>query len=359
MSNQQSAGNTSFAPNQRFPLADNMDNIDKIERMWRAQWPEFSWLTVPGDESSRCYQMFAPDISRVGYGNKGFQKDNKDRWQVYAVMCPQQGMWIPVIQGTLNIEVTVTSAGGWVTENPMVIDSQITVAPKIWFSPDTMQTKLVQLLWNLFKWSGIPFPLSKQDNPITINTYGVDSKDQPTKSPVLNIVNGQDPNFPVPAFAIHSSFDEDGMIAACVVYLSVEIGEMNLTGNSIADEFNTLVMEIFNIASGNLLLNKNVLSWNVWALAPEAVYTPEWKQHADYWRFSIDVNHRSPEGNGRDPRYFNGKPFNALASAICSKLEELKEFILKYFSGAPNFQEAIDEIDSLITGSTNEQPQFL
>jgi len=46
---------------------------------------------------------------------------------------------------------------------------------------------------------------------------------------------------------------------------------------------------------------------------------------AEHWRFSIDVNHRSPAGSGRNPKYFNGKPFSPEAALICKKLKELKD----------------------------------
>src|ERR1700722_2285536 len=49
---------------------ENMAHIDRITRMLRAKWPEFSWETTKGDPSTRMYQMFAPDISRLGYDNK-------------------------------------------------------------------------------------------------------------------------------------------------------------------------------------------------------------------------------------------------------------------------------------------------
>lgn len=320
----QNTDKASSASNQRFPLADNMDNIGNIKRMWRAQWPEFSWLTVPGDSTSRCYQMFAPDISRVGYGDP--DPANNNRCSVYSIMCPQQGIWIQAIEGTLNVEVTVTSSGGWVIEDPMTIDAQITIQPKIWFSPDTMQNNtLVKLLWQLFSNAGIPFPSSKA-NAIKLNGYGVDQQDQPVKSGVLNIQNGLDPNYPVPSFAQHKDPDIYNQKASVWVYLGVEIGEVISSGNDIADWFNELVMDIFNLASGNLLQYQNVLSWNVWALSPEEVYTPEWQSHADYWRFSLDVNHRSPEGNGRNPQYFNGTPFNPLIAAITNKLQELRRY---------------------------------
>ena len=50
---------------------DNLDNIDSIKRQQRVLWPEFTWLTVQGEPKSRCFQMFAPDVSRAGYGNTG------------------------------------------------------------------------------------------------------------------------------------------------------------------------------------------------------------------------------------------------------------------------------------------------
>lgn len=322
MENLKNPDGSPYEEGQRFPLSDNLDEITHIKRMWRAQWPEFSWLTVPGDEQSRCYQMFAPDISRVGYGVPDPTNDNK--CEVYSIMCPQQGIWIEPIEGTLNIEVTVTSSGGWVTEDPMVMDAQITIKPTIWFSPDSVQNKpLIKKLWELFEDSGIPFPSSKA-KAIRLNAYGVNKQDQPVTSPVLNIVNGKDPNYPVPSFAQHNEPDEYGQEAAVVVYLGVEIGDVISTGNEIADWFNNLIMDIFNIGSGNLLQSGNVLSWNVWALSPEEVYTPEWENHADYWRYSIDVNHRSPNGDGRNPQYFNGEPFSPKTALICDKLEELK-----------------------------------
>lgn len=358
MENSQNPDQETYLENQRFDLSDNLDHIPKIKRMWRAQWPEFSWLTIPEDENSRCYQMFAPDISRVGYGDPDPSNDNK--CEVYSIMCPQQGIWIEPIEGTLNIEVTVTSSGGWVTEDPMVMDAQITIKPAIWFSPDTVQNKpLIKALWDLFEDSGIPFPSSKE-NAIRLNAYGVNQKDQPEKTPVLDITNGMDPNYEVPSFAQHydpNIYDEE---AAVVVYLGVEIGSVISTGNEIADWFNNLIMDIFNLASGNLLQNGNVLSWNVWALAPEEVYTREWEMHADYWRFSLDVNHRSPDGNGRNPQYFDGSPFNPKTALICEKLEELKNKLSHSAFKNTTIVKGIDALlESILDGDCHGEVAFL
>ena len=54
-----------------LPMLDNMANIDQLDRQQAVLWPEFSWETVPGDPASRCFQMFAPDISRIGYTDAG------------------------------------------------------------------------------------------------------------------------------------------------------------------------------------------------------------------------------------------------------------------------------------------------
>jgi len=51
-------------------IQDNLDNIPKLQRQQKVVWPEFSWESEPGKEDTkRCYQMFAPDISRLGYTN--------------------------------------------------------------------------------------------------------------------------------------------------------------------------------------------------------------------------------------------------------------------------------------------------
>ena len=47
------------------------------------------------------------------------------------------------------------------------------------------------------------------------------------------------------------------------MYVSVEIGQLVSTSHAVADRFNQLVMEVFNLDSDNLLQYQNVLSWNV------------------------------------------------------------------------------------------------
>ena len=134
-----------------LPLLQNMANIDLLDRQQAVLWPEFSWETVPGDPSSRCYQMFAPDISRIGYTDTG---------RIYSIICPQQGAYSPSL-GCLNVEVSVTGQRGWVDETTRKMAADMTVEGKIWFSPSATQSPLVQLLWALFAGSDLPFPASK------------------------------------------------------------------------------------------------------------------------------------------------------------------------------------------------------
>ena len=55
-----------------LPLLDNMANIDLLQRQQGVEWPEFSWETEKGQaDPKRCFQMFAPYISRLGYTDTG------------------------------------------------------------------------------------------------------------------------------------------------------------------------------------------------------------------------------------------------------------------------------------------------
>lgn len=65
------------------------------------------------------------------------------------------------------------------------------------------------------------------------------------------------------SFANHSSYNIYNQLAAQVVYVSVEIGQLVSTSHAVAERFNQLVMEVFNLDSDNLLQYQNVLSWNV------------------------------------------------------------------------------------------------
>jgi hypothetical protein len=270
-------------------MTDNMANIDRIQRQQKVLWPEFSWATKPGSSDiERCFQMFAPDISRIGYDDKG---------QSFSIICPQQGLWIKDIL-CLNVEVTVTGQRGWVDEPNKVLAADMTVEGKIWFTPRGYQSKLVKVLWDAMEaLAHHKFPLTKE-RAIRVNTYLPDHPDQP----IFPLLQGETDRFTSPEFTKHPE-------AYAVAHIDVEIGEAILTGDPVVDEFNKLIMNIFNIGSGNMLQKKNVLTWNVRFDYPELADTTEWRAHAEKWRKSIDSNLGSPEGEGTSARYADGTYF--------------------------------------------------
>ncbi|MDO3643975.1 hypothetical protein [Mucilaginibacter sp. L3T2-6] len=284
-----------------LPFLGNLDNIPNITRMLRAKWPEFSWETTPGDATTRMYQMFAPDISRLGYDNTG---------RVWSIICPQQGVYFPTLGATLNIEVTVTGNRGWIDETAdkdVLFASDITIKPTIWFSPDSVDGIFWQQLLKLNKLWNNTLPLSKEKG-IRINATDENGL------PDIQVRMGERIDWPFPDRAKHWRD-----YAWAVANLAVRIGNIDSTGNAKADEFNSWVMDLFNIGSGNLLLAGNVLTWNLWAGSPELVNQEEWKNHAAYWRYSIDVNHRPPEGEGTSIADFNGNPFNPGEGVLYAK----------------------------------------
>lgn len=293
-----------------LPMLDNMANIDLLQRQQAVKWPEFSWETVVGDPSSRCFQMFAPDISRLGYTDKG---------RVYSIICPQQGTCSPSF-GCLNVEVTVTSQRGWANETNREMAADMTVEGKIWFSPSAKQNAIVQFLWTLFATSGLPFPSDKA-HAIRVTTH----KRGDPKQPIFPVLKGESTLFKSPDFARHTD------VAWTVANIDVEIGPIIKTGNQVVDDFNQLIMDVFNLASGNLLLSGNVLSWNVWFESPQLVDRTEWREHAEKWRESIDADHGSPDGDGTSPRYFDGRPFKPVDALIEEEIKKIIDYLKNHF----------------------------
>ncbi|SDH66418.1 hypothetical protein [Chitinophaga filiformis] len=294
-----------------LPMLDNMDNIDLLERQQSVEWPEFSWETEKGKpDTKRCFVMFSPDISRIGYDDYG---------RVYSIICPQQGIWIPGI-GCLNVEVTVTGQRGWVDEpnREFNLAADMTVEGKIWFSPSAKQNLFVKLLWSLFRKSSLPFP-SEKAHAIKVTTHEFQNPAQP----IFPVRRGESSLFVSPEFARHPH-------AWGVGNVEVEIGPIVKTNHEIVDEFNTLVMDLFNLASGNMLQRGNLLSWNVWFTEPCLVNKEEWRTHAERWRHSIDEDHGSPTGPGRAPKFFNGEDFHPIKERIEEKIQEIIDWILHH-----------------------------
>lgn len=89
-------------------------------------------------------------------------------------------------------------------------------------------------------------------------------------------------------------------------------------------------MAIFNLATGNLLAQGNILTWNVWVDAPTIVNQAEWKAHAEKWRHSIDTGHGSPDGPGSLPRYCDGTPFEPIDAVLEKELDLIKAWLKKH-----------------------------
>jgi hypothetical protein len=295
-------------------LLGNMDNIPLLQRQQAVDCPEFSWETVLGDEKSRCFQLFAPYISRLGYTDEG---------RVYSIICPQQGACSPSL-GCLNVEVTVTGQRGWVIEDEdpdkRQFAADMTVEGKIWFSPSALLNNwLTKRLWTLLEGSKQPFPFNKA-NAIRIPTFDPGNPDQP----IFPIRVGESSAFTSPNFAKHPK-------SWAVGNLGVEIGTIETTHNELADDFNALIMEIFNLASGNMLKTGNVLTWNLWFKAPGLVNQTEWSTHAERWRESIDADHGSPHGNATSAKYFDGRLFSPEKEILEMEKNRIRTFLEKHF----------------------------
>jgi hypothetical protein len=306
-----STSNPAFAyPNpdlSSLAMEDNLDNIPKLQRQQKVVWPEFSWESEPGkNDTKRCYQMFAPDISRLGYTDEG---------KVYSIICPQQGFTSPNL-GSMNVEVTVTGNRGWANESTKDLAADMSVVGKIWFSPSANENKLVKDFLENFESEDLPFPSSKA-NAIIIETFKPGHPDQIE----FPLTIGASKDFPIPAFAKHEG------VSWALGHLGVEIGPIRKTGIEKVDKFNQFILDIFNIAAGNMLKEGNTLTWNVWFTAPELVDTKEWEDHAEKWRESINADHGSPDGPGTVARYFDGSPFLPLKELIENELPNILNFI--------------------------------
>ena len=293
-----------------LPILSNMANIPKLKRQQKMVWPEFSWLTELGNEDSRCYQMFAPDISRVGYDDSG---------RVYSIICPQQGASSPF--GSLNVEVTVTGNRGWVNETSKEIAADMGVKGKIWFAPSALKNELIKSILNHFNAEGLKFPFNK-DNAIVMETSIPGNPNQP----IFPLTTGITQDFKIPDFA--QWWDKSWSVA----HLGVQIGKIETKPNEkeIVKDFNQLFMDLFNVASGNMLKEGNILTWNTWFTAPEFVNQTEWQNHADCWRYSIEVDNVSPTGPGSIKRYYNGSSFNPKEELVNEELTKFYAFVEKH-----------------------------
>ena len=268
-------------------MLKNMDNIDLLQRQQDVLWPEFSWESEPGNrDPKRCHQMFAPDISRLGYTDQG---------RVYSIICPQQGVESPSF-GSINLEVTVTGQRGWVDEGTRWLACDMSVEARAWFAPGYNEQPAVKLLWKLLDDLGHDFPISK-DKAVVVSAH----KPGDPKQPIFPLSKGESTRFVAPEFARHHDK------AWSVGHLEAEIGTIEPTHHTAVDDFNQLVVDIFNMSSGNMLKAGNVLTWNVWFDQPQLVDQQEWRDHAEKWRKSIDIDHTSPDRHRTPARFHRWK----------------------------------------------------
>jgi hypothetical protein len=310
----------------RIPITKNLDNIDKITRMQKIFWPQFSWLAVPGDESTRLYNLFANDISRLGYDDEG---------RIWSIICPQRGFELPLL-GTLMLEVTVTGVRGWVDEDTRSACADIGVVGILWIEPDI--NPFAQLFGFLLETFDFPFSKLKAAK---VHGHAVG---KPYEE-FWRMSNGTDPFFFHPESMQH--WDE----AYSVYHLQVEMGDQILTNIPIVDDFNELLIKAFNVGSGNILMKGQKVAWNVWPNEPEVVDTEEWKKHAEKWFHSITVKHTYPTGDYKDnPTYFDGTEFNPLENTneIEAVLGDLKRFLTKHFKTIEKEAETSDEKEDLL-----------
>ncbi|MGB1252780.1 MAG: hypothetical protein ACPG8W_19355 [Candidatus Promineifilaceae bacterium] len=261
-------------PPEEVPIYDNMHNIDKLQRQQKVIWPEFSWETRMGKKDpKRCFQMFASDISRIGYDNKG---------RVWSIMCPQQGVCVHGV--CLNVEVTVTGQRGWVNEDDRDVSlaADMTVEGKIWFAPGSHDHWFVKAIWSIFDGLGSgQFPFTKE-HAIRVSTHMLNKPEHP----IFTVRKGLSDRFDAPEFTTHY-----GDKLWTVGHIDVQIGSVISTGDPEVDRFNQSIVDIFNMGSGNMLQKDNTLTWNVWFTPPEIVDQEEWAEHAETWRESMDVDH--------------------------------------------------------------------
>jgi hypothetical protein len=288
-----------------LPMLGNMDNILLLQRQQKVKWPEFSWESVLGEPEFRCFQMFAPYISQLGYTDEG---------RVYSIICPQQGVWLGD-KVCMNVEVTVTGQRGWVDETTRELAGDMTVEGRIWFTPGQHQGMAFQDAWILLKHLEPHFPMEKE-NAIRVTTHMRGNPDQP----IFPIRTGKDTLFESPDFAKHPE-------AWTLGNLDVEIGPIKKINDPVVDDFNTLVMEAFNLGAGNMLLSGNVLSWTVWFTEPQFVNQVAWREHAERWRKSIDAHHGSPYGPGTKARYFDGTPFSPVEAEVERVFKEIEQYV--------------------------------
>jgi len=312
--------NTNFA----YPTVDlssidvttNMANIDKLTRMQKFKWPEFSWEMVPGQEDTRVFKTFEENISRLGYDNEG---------KVWSIICPQDGFKSYI--GDLNVEVSVTGVRGWHDEIARSTGVDMSVKGVFWISANNSEEAhpifrvLLDLISDL---TDLPFSKSTAIQVLT-NMPG-------TGESLFALRDGADPDYNAPHFKTHWN---EGAYAQ--VYLQAQVGRIVVRDGQtqVVTDFNELFIAIFNLAAGNMFKFENVLSWNIWGVSPEIVNQTEWQNHAEHWRESYNDNHQT-EDEGSELLYYDGAIASPFTNGLflLDQVDLILTFIEDHFDSA-------------------------
>ena len=183
-----------------------------------------------------------------------------------------------------------------------------------------------------------------------------------TKEKFITVKKNKNPAIKVPKN--HSHEKE----AYTVSYLEATIGKMKKTNNKLIDDFNELLLEAMNIYTGNIFKEGSKLSWNLWMSCPQQVSQKEWKDHANYWRESIDSDLGYPTGEETIPENKNGKKFQPdleygiqeLATFIEKNIEsEVKNVVNKVESEVKNVVNKVEsEVKNVVNKVESEVKDF-
>ena len=252
------------------PIMDNHCNDQKLQRMQKVKYPEFSWLEDKADPSSRRYVKFYDDISRMGYTNTG---------RVYSIICPQIGFDLSRIGlcGTFNIEIHVDKTRGWVDEDTRTVCGDLTLYAIVWIDMNDAEKAKYPIRAKLQEsFREGEFPFSKEHGTIIRAHY-------PGKpyEPICPVHNGTDPDYPIPEKRNH--FDE----CYGVGHISTEV-RLEKTGRPQHDHLNEILVDVMEIGLPGMLSDGSIVHWNLWFSPPEPVDPEEWRSHTEAMRLSVN-----------------------------------------------------------------------
>jgi len=258
------------------PMTGNHDNIDKLDRMMKVKYPEFSWLVDKGDTSTRRYIKMYHDISRIAYTNEG---------KVYSIICPQLGLDLDrfCLPGTGNIEIHVGAVRGWVNEDTHTVCADVTLEAIVWIDmKESEKRKHPHLARFVEKLDTLGLPFSKE-NGMVISAYCPGKPYEPN----CPLLNGTDSSPPVPIYAEHDESFSVAHIATKIVNTK--------TGIERTDDVYEILSLFMEIILPGMLSPGSIIDWNLWFESPEPVNQTEWRDHTEGMRLGIRDHNRGTD----------------------------------------------------------------